>query len=826
MGKAEKDKLVKLEDRRVAVEHDCDLLIATGASRFARHWKNRQIRWSQLLARLQHSLETPETHAQYMQMAKSEQDRIKDIGGFVGGRLRDGKRKNGYVEGRQLITLDADFAPADLAREIMDSFSLDCAMALYSTHKHTSAKPRLRLVIPLDREVTADEYEAIARKVAEHVGIDWFDDSTYQSARLMYWPSHSADVEPYFWHYDADLLQADKILAEYPDWTDISYWPMSSRARELPRPSGPAADPLSKRGPVGAFCRTYTVTEAIRKFLPEIYIPTDKEDRWTYAAGSTAAGLVIYNDNTFAWSNHATDPAAGRSCNAFDLVRIHLYGSMDEDADDKTGRSLPSYKAMTELVREDEDVRMTLAKERRQEAVLDFQKEEEDPGDWEKRLTRTPEGGVEPSVTNAVLILQNCPELKPIAWNELTGAIEVRGPLPWPRPGKYWRDADESQLYAWVADNYGVQFSDTRFSKALQVTVDGRRFNPLRDYILGLPDWDGVERVDSLLVDYLGAEDVPYVRAVTRKTLVGAVKRVLEPGCKFDTVLVLDGAPGIGKSTLLRKLGGEWFSDSLSLADTRDKTAAEKLQGVWIMEIGEMQGTRKADTDILKGFLSTQVDEYRRAYGRVVERHPRTAIICGTTNSTTGFLRDVTGNRRFWPVVVWGSETLSVWDMTEEVRDQIWAEAYALYLDGEEAYLDAEMEKEAYAAQKAALEYDDREGLVIDYLNTLLPEDWYSWDRSRRMDWFSQGDDELDATREQGTLLRSRVSALEIFCECFKRPDREWRTADGREIAAIMARIPGWSRTGETARISGYGKQRVFTRTGGADGSEGGADEF
>ena len=369
-----------------------------------------------------------------------------------------------------------------------------------------------------------------------------------------------------------------------------------------------------------------------------------------------------------------------------------------------------------------------------------------------------------------------------------------------------------------MADQYGVQFPENRFSKALAIVTDRRRFNPLRDYVRGLPDWDGVARVDTLLVDYLGAENTEYVRTVTRKTLVGAVQRVLEPGCKFDTVLVLDGKPGIGKSTLLRKLGGKWFSDSLSLADTRDKTAAEKLQGVWIMEIGEMQGTRKADVDVMKGFISRQVDEYRAAYGRVVERHPRTAIICGTTNSTTGFLRDATGNRRFWPVTVNGGGRLSVWDMTEETRAQIWAEAMLLVAEGETSFLDADMEKEAAKAQQAALMYDEREGQVIDYLETLLPEDWYSWDLNQRVDYFQQRD--ALSPNVQGTMQRTKVSAMEIFCECFGRPKNYWQRKDGDEIAAIMARLPGWERPANaTMRIKDYGKQRVFIRSG--NGNEG-----
>ena len=572
-------------------------------------------------------------------------------------------------------------------------------------------------------------------------------------------------------------------------------------------------DPLVKKGIVGAFCRTYTITQAIAKFLPDVYTQTAKEDRYTYAAGSTAAGLVVYDGDVFAYSNHSTDPAGGQLCNAFDLVRLHKFGHLDDGKEDESGKDRPSYSAMATFASEDQSVSLTLANDTRARAVLDFEADlpEDDTDDsWKAKLVRTENGDVKPLITNAVLILENEPALQGIRYNELSNGIEVKGKLPWPRPNKYWRDADDAQLYTWVADRYGVQFPENRFSKALTTVTDKRRFNPLREYVQQLPEWDGVPRADTLLIDYLGAPDTEYTRAVTRKTLIGAVQRVLQPGCKFDTVLVLDGKPGIGKSTLLRKLGGKWFSDSLSLADTRDKTAAEKLQGVWIMEIGEMQGTRKADVDIMKGFISRQVDEYRAAYGRVVEHHPRTCIICGTTNSTTGFLRDTTGNRRFWPVPVNGGGRLSVWDMTEDTRAQIWAETMILVAEGETSYLDAAMELEAAKMQREAIEYDDREGEVIDYLETLLPADWYSWDMAKRVDFFQQRD-VLDV-KVDCTMRRTKVCAREIFCECWGRPKNAWKRQDGYDIAGIMARIPGWEKTGREARVPGYGHQRVYTR--------------
>lgn len=805
-------RVMNLADYNIRIKHNGELLISTGKSRFETAWKNKTILWSSLLSKLSKSVETPETHAEYMKMSKEQQDRIKDIGGFVGGHLEGGRRKTGSVLARQILTLDLDFPPADFWDVLMNNLEINSALAVYSTHKHSKGTPRYRLIMPLDREVTPDEYEAIARKIAEKVGIDLFDDSTFQPTRLMYWPSNSTGVTPFFNYYDAPFLSADAVLAEYPDWTDTSFWPESSRMTGIrKRQADKQGDPLEKKGVVGAFCRTYTIPEAIAKFLPDVYTQTAKPDRYTFAAGSTAAGLVVYDGELFAYSNHSTDPAGGQLCNAFDLVRIHKFSDLDDGKEEKTGKDRPSYRAMAAFASEDPGTRITLTKDRKNNAVIDFKNEvEEVDENWEAKLDRTEEGGVRANITNAVLILKHHPALRGIRFNELSGAIEVQGSLPWKRPNKYWRDADDAQLYGWVADQYGVQFPENKFTKALSIVTDQRRFNPLKDYIRELPEWDGVPRVDTLLVDYLGAEDSAYTRAVTRKTLIGAIQRVLEPGCKFDTVLVLDGKPGIGKSTLLRKLGGKWFSDSLSLADTRDKTAAEKLQGVWIMEIGEMQGTRKADIDVMKGFLSRQVDEYRAAYGRVVERHPRTAIICGTTNSTTGFLRDTTGNRRFWPVTVEGGGRLSVWEITEETRAQIWAEAMAYTAEGETSYLDAEMEKEAARAQQAALEYDDREGQVLEYLETLLPDDWYSWDTSKRVDYFQQRD-ALDP-KTTATMQRRQVCAVEIFCECFGRPRNAWKKQDGYEIAAIMARLQGWERTGKRTRIEGYGQQRPYSR--------------
>ena len=182
------------------------------------------------------------------------------------------------------------------------------------------------------------------------------------------------------------------------------------------------------------------------------------------------------------------------------------------------------------------------------------------------------------------------------------------------------------------------------------------------------------------------------------------------PGTKFDNILVLNGPQGIGKSTLIALLGGEWYSDSLSISDMNDKTAAEKLQGFWIMEIGELAGMRKADIDKVKAFISRQDDKYRASFGRRVTPHPRQCIFFGTTNSEKGYLRDITGNRRFWTVKVPGDSEKHPWELKPEDVQQIWAEVLTYVSQGEKLYLNADLEAEARMEQRDAMEQDEREG--------------------------------------------------------------------------------------------------------------------
>ena len=774
--------------------------IAVGNSRMDKKWINRDITWEDLCKKVSVTQRTTETVEEYRKLKKGMQDSIKDVGGFVGGHLRQGRRKNGMVLCRSMLTLDMDYGKPDIWDEIAMLHDFKCCV--YSTHKHTPESPRLRLIIPLSREVTEEEYPAVARMVAKEIGIDLFDDTTYEACRLMYWPSTSVNGDFFFDSKDGPELDPDAYLSLYDDWTDASTWPVSSRQSEAVRRSiSQQADPLTKPGVVGAFCRAYTIEEAIDTFLTDVYAPSAMNGRYDYIPADSSAGVVIY-DGKFAYSHHATDPVCGRLLNAFDLVRLHRFRDLDENSplDTPVGK-LPSFKAMTDFALADEKVKTVFAEERKAQASSEFADE-----DWQTRLELDKAGNIKNTLRNLTLILENDPMLKPLVFNQLLDGMEIKGEVPWKHPSKFWRDADDAQLISYVDTHYGT-FSARNYDIAVMKVTDDRSYHPIRAFIEDLPEWDGVERVDTLLIDYLGASDTAYVRAVTRKTLCAAISRVLRPGCKFDSMLVLNGPQGVGKSTLIAKLAGEWFSDSLNLGDTKDKTAAEKLQGYWILEIGELAGLKKAEVETLRSFLSRQNDIYRASFGKRATPHLRQCVFFGTTNAESGYLRDTTGNRRFWPVKTPGGAAKHSWQLTGEEIQQIWAEALVYVKRGEKLYLDADMETLAKTEQREAMESDEREGLVRMYLDTLLPADWDSMDTFERRNFLNGS--EFGEQQRTGTVKRTSVSNMEIWCECFGKERANLRRADSNELTSILSRL-GWKRADNKVRIPLYGPQYVF----------------
>ncbi len=779
-----------------------DLAIAYGNNRQAKKWVNKTTSFDELKERLKVTIRTTESAEEYAKFSKAQQDNAKDHGGFVAGALKGGRRKIDTVELRSMVALDGD----RIDKTFLENYetSTPYTSVLYTTHSSTDENPRVRLIFPLTRDVTPEEFVAVSRYLAQMLGIDYFDECSYQPNQLMYWPSTPSNGSFVYKEVDKNWLNPDEILNAHPEWTDPTRLPTSSRESKANTVANQKVqDPLEKDGIVGLFNRVYfPISKAIEAFLSDVYEPTENENRYHLIKSSSIAGVEIKEDGKFVYSHHAKDPAYLKLCNAFDIVRIHKFG----DDDDKK-----SFRDMCEFAMQVDKVKVLAANERLALAEVDFSA---DGDDWKTRLKYQPKTSLlENSVYNLNLILNNDPDFRNFAYNELANRIQVTGSLPWERPegNKFWRDADTAQLKSIIDIRY-LPFSSRNHDVAFTKIADDRRFHPIRDYLDSLPVWDGTKRVEDVFIKYLKADDTDYIRTVTRKTFAAAVARIYVPGIKFDCVPVLDGDQGIGKSTIVKDLvTADYYSETLSLTDMDDKSGAEKLQGFWVVEIGELAGMRKADIEKVKAFLSTSDDKYRPSYGKVVESHPRQCIVIATVNGERGYLRDITGNRRFWIIKVHQKKQKKTWSFTEEYRQQFWAEAKEIWKCGEKLYLEGDILEEAEKAQKGAMETDERVGMVEEYLNTPLPADWDDMDLFARRNYLNGS--EFGGTQHIGTIARTSVSNAEIWCECLNHSLPDLKTTDSYQIAALMAQINGWERTTNIKRLPIYGRQRLYQKT-------------
>jgi len=824
--------------------------IATGKSRFDKIWRNTTLTWGELLARLSSPVVTPETMADFKVLAPASQTGIKDVGGFVGGYLEGGVRKVTGIRSRSLVTLDYDrFDAAHLERV---RGSLDCAWAMHSTHKHTPSAWRVRLVVACSRDMTPDEYGAVARRVAEACGFEGIDRSTFEPCRLMFWPSRPKDA-PFLWETgEGEPLDVDATLAGYADWRDMSAWPMlpeeeaglalglapadgKPRAADAFREQGRFGrqeDPRQKRGLVGAFCRAHDIEGAIAAFLPEVYTKS-RGSRYTHAGSSTAGGAWVLDGGRFLYSFHSTDPCCGRLMNSWDLVRLHRFGDLDRGAreDTRTDR-LPSTKAMERLALEDRDTKLRLMDERRLEAASDFAgldfgsdgtpgaggEEERAWREWDEvraGFHTNKRGDVETTITTVHDTIMHHPALKGrLRLNRFTGDIDVFGSLPWERESKTWTNTDDAELRKWLDAEVRMTGKD-KIQDALVSASNRLGYHPVKDYLESI-EWDGAPRLGRLFIDVLGAADTPLNRRLAELFFTAAVRRIYRPGEKFDYFIILQGPEGCGKSSLFSLMGGEWFSDSVVTIEGKD--GMESIQGAWIIEIGELIGVKRSEAASVKSFISRQEDVYRPAYGRVRERRRRQCVLVGTTNDEH-FLRGINDKNRRSPVVEVRPELRRAAEgVREDVgrwRDQLWAEAVALHRRGEPLYLD-----DSY--DEAIREVQDRHNLeranpvlpdIDDFLDMWLPDRWDYESLEDRRNWWkrNRGDTRLEGAL--GHHLRETVTVPEILQELLEmsRGDREY-SARSREVGQYLNSLSdSWEMKG-SGRSKLYGVQKTWHR--------------
>ena len=829
--------------------------IAEAKTKTSKRWRTHSITWQEFLSRIRDPYRTAETVREYKAMSKEERDRAKEAkGGFVGGALSGGQRTTENVKERWLITLDADAAVPGMWESAI--LLHEFRMAVYSTHSHTEENPRLRWVIPTDRAMTPDEYPAVARRVAAWLGIETMDPTTYEVARLMYWPTCSEDADYYFREQDGPVLSVDEVLATYGDndaWRDTTLWPIAKKESEIRvRSIQKAGDPLEKPGIVGLFCRTYDVEDAIAEFIPDVYTPCEHNGRYTYAGGSTFGGAIVYDDGRFLYSNHATDPCCGQSVNAFDLVRIHKFGELDVDCGETTNvTKLPSYKEMIRWASGLPSVRAQGVDERMAQIETDFEDLQNvasgEAEDWRKLIAVDKDGRPEISIQNAAKFLCFHPDFRgKLGYNPMSDEITVKGDLPWwtnktkprladilgkGRPRQeastrtsVWGNGDWPNYYAYFetlgfptrGKNNGI------LDNALEKVTKDNPYHPIMSYLQNLV-WDGVERLDTMFIRWLGAEDCDLNREITRLWMIAGVDRIMRPGCQFDSVIILKGPQGVGKSRLLRALARGFFTDSMEkLALSKD--VGEKLQGVWIAEIGELDGLRRSEVTATKQFITATSDRYRGAYTRKAEDHPRQCIFAGTTNEGS-FLRDNTGERRFWILPVQGAGDQGELDGFKEEVDQLWAEAYHLWEERMEEYIAPGQDYEevelklylrdpklsrAMALRQAdyKLPEEDRDA-VEGYLDELRPPNWYDLEPGLRRD-FAQGIWLGD--KEKCTLRIDQITVKELRCELFgERPeDAGTKSSRSLRLVSIMDNMPGWKKAGKK-RVPGYGESVVTT---------------
>lgn len=311
--------------------------------------------------------------------------------------------------------------------------------------------------------------------------------------------------------------------------------------------------------------------------------------------------------------------------------------------------------------------------------------------------------GIKPETINVLNILRSpltpegkynpCHDL--VRLNEFSNKIELTKAPPWPRKegATTWIDDDDRHFQIFIARNYGCEIQLKRIFGGTRVAASYKSYHPLRDYLEELL-WDGTERIDTWLIDYAGAEDNIYTRAVGKNCLVSAIARIMTPGCQVDSMLVLEGDQGTGKTSIVRILGGEYFADIY--IDPHSNKTQLNMAGQWILESSELEFLRRAEVNALKAFLSRTTDRTVLPYGYSAEDFPRQSIFIGTVNPQTGvgYLTDPTGNRRFWPVAT------SIIRLDELARDrnQLWAEALVRFKKGEVWHLDTKELQDAAAA--------------------------------------------------------------------------------------------------------------------------------
>ena len=702
---------------------------------------------------------------------KKKQQLKSSAGWFIRCGIQGGIRNRKSVMPSEMITYDLDDVPAEMMESLLaGELFPGIALIAHTTRSHTPESPRLRIMIFIDQRLEADDYNRVSRIVALLLDprLAHVDPVSFRPAQMMFLPSVSTDMLKHYVFYEqgGDKLDwADEVETwelTHGDSNDIRNLPKAASEPELRDVAEEAEDPLTKKGPVGDFCRAWSITDLVQgregehgEFvegpLADVYEIDDWDQgaaaRMTYLHGHSTNGAVVYDDK-FVYSNHGSDPGSDQLLNAYDAVRIHKFGDRDTKLEgDEPMKDRPSVKAMSEWMKEDEFYRAAQVESRYGAQDLlgeeDLGDEDDDYGDvdlddeedddlpsaddllgvewssintsehavlerrrkfakkpkkgWLRDLELNDDGTIKVTDPNLTVIIKNDARFfRKIAFNELRQEVVMLDDLRATHDalvtihckdkvyGDRWQDrfsvfvTQTVQLEAGKkGGGYSVKFPKGAVDDSIQMAAMHNAFHPIKDYFDTTSE--GVvdeELLETFLIRHAGAEDCQYVRDVTRMMAIASVMRVEEPGSKFDFALILEGMQGTGKSTLIRRLYGTEFFGELSTDVSNPQRVAENLLGKWVLELPELSSLHKSDINDMKAFITKQRDDVRMAFGKNVTDLPRQCIFWGTTNDKD-YLRDPTGNRRYWPVPCDGRFIDAMAVMAE--RDTFWRTAVSLY---------------------------------------------------------------------------------------------------------------------------------------------------
>lgn len=725
--------------------------------------KNTKETIKKLIDRFREPHVTSEKYREYKSMSDKAQRTLKGSNGWMmRGAVAKGENRNrNSILPSLLMTLDIDYATPEFVELLKAGKILPGTFLIaHSTRSHTPENPRLRIIIFLDKAVGRERYQAASRIVAQLAdpNMEWVDKVSFRPAQMMYMPTVSKDMLKHYVFYEqpGELLDFENEIETWEmtngSANDIGNLPRTQGEDELRDSEEFAEDPLSKKGPVGDFCRTYSITELVMGkdgepgILGDIYEPVEWANgaisRMTYLGGTTSNGAVVYDDK-HVYSHHGSDPTADMLTNAYDLVRQHLFGKYDKEAEKGTAlKDLPSTKKMTEFLRDDKHYKIAQAESRYSiedmltDDDVDYEGEAEDeiseeeqaelddlmgvpiesisttprlrkshrrnlaekpPSKWiAKELSLTDDGIIRTTTHNIGTIIMNDPRLwRKVAYNEfsyqivLTDDIKTKTKLiptyicKNKHNGDRWQDYFDTICRAIIESpsdkgGYDISVPMEKVRQGIELAGRVNSFHPVRERILDHAETgpEGAD-LDTVLIDYFGAEDNAYTRQVSRIMLIASVARVFEPGCKFDYALILEGEQGLGKSTAIKRLYGEEYFGELDCDLGNKKEVAEQMFGKWALELPELSSMHKGEANHTKAFMSRQHDDVRLSYEKHMAELPRQCVIWGTTNDQE-YLRDSTGGRRYFPMPIANKPIDSIAIM--RAKAGIWRAAYEAYI--------------------------------------------------------------------------------------------------------------------------------------------------